>query len=417
MTNPVDSYTVTSGQPLYAGMNGLQVGVGTLTPSWLPSSGQMARVSLANIDAAADKTNPDPWLNDSDLSAALNAWCSTLWCPGYGPMGSIIVTGGGHGDRLSNAVFRYDVATRQTSRITNGSAIPIRVAKDYDTVCGQSTAYLPYTPTPNPYGEFWTNTNRDTIMVDQMAPTHSYGNYVYVPGAAVGNTNGYAVVMGNFNFIAHHIDLDNPSTGWHRSCALFTTVMPSAIPISYGCSVYDSKRKRIVSWPYSNNSASFVVMMDIQTRGLSVAPSGAPDTYYTLANYMVADDLYLVSKLQPTNGVWTMYVIDPNNMGTPHQTTQIGTFPPAGVLTFTWDEGRRQWVGWDAANANLWICQAPANPITGTWVWSQRSYTAQQALVLQTGQNHMFNRLHYSAPLDSFLCITRVDGPVQLWKV
>jgi hypothetical protein len=180
--------------------------------------------------------------------------------------------------------------------------------------------------------------------------------------------------------------------------------------------VFDPKRKRIVSWPYSNAAASFAVTLDFPSRALHAPPSGSLQSYYTLANYMAADDKYLVARLQPFNGVWQMEVVDPDNLANKVQTKQTGPMPPAGVLTFTWDESRRQWVGWDSADANLWICQAPADPVNGTWVWSQRPYTAQDTIVKQTGVNHMFNRLHYINALDSFICIARVDGPIQFWK-
>jgi hypothetical protein len=379
-------------------------------PGWLPASGAMGRVNLNQLVNVADSTNSDSFLTDTDLANTLNTYGSTVFCKDYGPLGSILIFGGGHNDRINNAVYRYDIYTRLFSRISNGTPIPIR-SLSFDAVSGSE----PVGAIANPWAEYWTDNSRTAVITGKCGPPHTYGNLQYVPASAAGNTNGFLVLMGGWSFGAHMVDLDNPSAGWGRCGALFTDALPSTQISGYGSTLWDSSRSKLVCYPFNGSAQSNTVTLSFpaKTVGTTVAYM---NSYYSVSRYMAADDLYVCMNLYDAGNPPIFYVHDPVT-GTITTAAQSGTLPTARFYTLEWDEQHRRVVGWDGASTTLWVCTPPSNPRTGSWVWSSLSFTNSDPVVQQTGANLMYDRLHYVPGLQAFFAVVRVDGPVQCWKL
>lgn len=407
MAAPVDdSYSAPSGQTIYAGRSGL--------PSWVPAVGQRANVSLNTVS----DVYPSITLRGSTrFSAILNSWVGTAFAPTLGAKGSIIFSGGGHGDYLGNEVYRYDVATRLVTRIADPYPIPVSPAIGYqanDPTDGNGTGSGVSDST---YGEYWSDDTKSSVVIGQMCPTHTYGHVVHVSGAAAGNVNGWLVIVGNFSFQCHKVDLDNPSAGWSRLGPLISTSGGIEGP-AYGCSVFDSIRNRIVCWPFGNGAQSYAY-------GIAL-PSGTPtkisanyvDSYYAVAHHDVVDDVYLIMNStaeRDGSSRLKLFVHDPAD-GARYDPISTGSVPPAGSGSVEWIESSRQLVFWPGTGTKLYFGQAPANPRTGTWTWAMRDFPGDAPVGNPDGWP-LYARLHYVSSLDALIHVGSTTSPVQCWHL
>jgi hypothetical protein len=392
-----DIWTIASGATLYAGCVAPPSGV----PAWMPASGTMGRVSLNNMNAVFDSANPNTLIRGS--AAILNVWNSTTYIPW---LDWVIAFGGGHNDYMGNDVYAYKMYDQMWYRISDAVPPGIQL-QNSDEI------------TDPIYGELWTDSSKTAVKVGKVTPPHTYCNMVAVPPSAAGNTNGWLVEFATFHRQAHYIDLDTPSVGWQRLGPLSTDTIPTAEPMVYGCSFFDSVRNQIVGFPMVSGVSGYGYAL--QLPGLtwsrfdaSANPVGWINTYYSAGFHAVADDLYLIVKFQMDgSNHHPIYWHDPSNR-TQGVIDHTG-MQSAGFSTVEWDEQNRQLVAHDSLDTGVWYAPAPLNMKSGTWVWSKRTYAAAQAFLVQSGENYLYKRLHYSASLNADLIVTRVDAAVQLW--
>jgi hypothetical protein len=410
MASPVaDSYSAASGATIYGGRSG---GL----PAWVPAAGVRANASLNQI---SDVYPAIELRGGTHYSGILNAWCSTVYAKDLGQYGSILVSGGGHQDYLYNEVYRYDIASRQWARFADPIPFTIPVSVTYGT---QGTSQADGDHAGNGvsdlvYNEYWTDDTKSAVLTGRWCPTHTYGQILHVPGSAVGNTNGWLVTLGNFGMQCHKVDLDSPTAGWSRMGALLSTTGRVEQP-GYGCAIFDPVRSRIVSSPYNNGAQPYVYTIGLPSVTLASPSSDYLTTYYTLGFYDAADDLYIISRIGDvldTGGRWKMYVLDPVTFAVSAPPSS-GDVPPTGPGTVEWIESLRQLVYWPGSGTALYFAQAPANPKTGTWVWTMRDFGGD-APALQDSANPMYKRLHYVPALNALVHVGKTTGPVQIWKL
>ena len=402
MALPVaDSYPITPGRPVYFGVDAM--------PNWLPAVGAIGTVGLNAMSSVYPTGAPDTRTRGSE--AVLSAWNSTVFASDLGAMGSIIAWGGGHADYLGNEVYRYDIATRVCSLIVGPFDIPVSYhlgtqADDPNDGPNTGTGV-----SSTAHGEYWASDEKSAEVVGQKCATHTYGHLIYVPAAQAGNTSGWLVMVGNFNVQAHYVDLDNPSAGWSRLGPMMD-VTPA-----YGLSLFDTLRSRIVVYPYVNGPGTTCRVLSLSTLTWSNISQDYLRTYYGVGHYMEADDLYLVMRAHnPDDAEGVLQIHDPVT-GAKYRPTCTGDVPAYGAAgTPEWIESTRQVVYWPGAGSTLYTGQAPANPRTGTWVWTARAYSGD-APVTSYSANPMYRRLHYVPALQSLVHIGRMSQPAQAWRI
>lgn len=391
----------------YSGVGAIYAGRFPPMPDWRPAAGTFDYISPASgpghyLSDNFDLTNPQPLLRDADGTYILDAWNSTAQCAD-----GTLAFGGGHHDRMNNAVHYYDRTLQMWSRIVDATPLGIEVMDD-----NQCYGNIPAGAIANSWGEYWTDSGRTAVKEGKPGPPHTYGNFKWVPGSAFGNTKGAAVLMGGFSYGAHCVDLDNLAAGWQRCGDLFTTVHPTTKVPGYGCTIWDSLRSRLFCYPSNGGGQDDALILNFPSRTVEKAPGNFIDSYYQQGRHAVADDLYLVFGNDSPNYP-KVKVLHPTS-GAKYTPPQSGDIPPP-LYTMEWDETRRRLVGWGGTGTTLWFGQAPADMRTGTWVWTSQSFTAINPAVPQAGTNGMYDRLHHDPVLDIYTIVTRVSGPVQCW--
>ena len=103
----------------------------------LPATPPGTRYLIDNDPARDDRLNParsiterlrrmagrepvSPWRGAIGLCAITEAWNGAVYASQYGPLGSMIVFGGGHNDYFGSDVHAFDLASRQWRRISDG---------------------------------------------------------------------------------------------------------------------------------------------------------------------------------------------------------------------------------------------------------------------------------------------------------
>jgi hypothetical protein len=87
--------------------------------SALPAAGSVMAFSLntpADVDPCPDRRCGYSLVLGQ--AGVFSAWCGGAFAPGLGAMGSLLHTGGGHGDYGGNEVYRFDFHTRLWTRLT-----------------------------------------------------------------------------------------------------------------------------------------------------------------------------------------------------------------------------------------------------------------------------------------------------------
>lgn len=403
MATPVnDSYSVESGVAIYAGRFG-----GGL-PAWLPASGSKLNVSLNTISSQYMLDAPDTRTRGS--TAILTAWCGTVYAPTLGEYGSIIAWGGGHADYLGNEVYRYDIDTRMWSRILDPYDIPVSYSlgtQADDPADGNGTG-TGVSSTVN--GEYWSDDTKSSTVVGQPCATHTYGHILWVSGTAAGNTNGWLVMVGNFNFQCHKVDLDNPSAGWSRFGVALNSTGKNEPP-AYGCSIFDPSRNRVWCFPYANGQQTFGYALAVPAGTLTTPSQDYLEAYYTVGHYDETDDLYLLMR---ANDPSVFKIHDPITSAK-YSPTVTGVTPVAGAGTVGWIESTRTLYYWPGTGSTVYFLQAPSNPRTQSWVWTSQTFSGDSPAT--GGANPMYGRLHYVQALNSLIHVGTTTGPVQCWRL
>jgi hypothetical protein len=367
----------------------------------------LGNVSLNRLENVYPDATASPDTRTRGSVFIMDAWCSTCYAPTVGQLGTIFAFGGGHQNYLGNELYGYDKYTRLWSRWTNPDPIPVN-SVDFDTVAG------------NDYGEYWLD-DAHSGTTGKAAPPHTYGNFVWVPGADAGNTNGWVVLYGGFSYQVHKIDLDNPSAGWTRLGVLLNAAGATKGP-SYGCTIYDGIRKRLFCIPANSGAQTFALATAIPSGTHSRPGTNYVDSYYTIGRHMVADDLYLLMA-PPPGGNFVLTIHDPAT-GTKYESgasggfTQTGEVPtsgPYGLGSCEWVESTRTLYYWPTNSNKVFKAAAPTNPRTGAWNWTSVTLSGVTNYTF-TGAT-LYSRLHYDPVLDAMFIAVRTNVDVQCFQI
>jgi hypothetical protein len=400
-----DNYTGAS--PLYGGMSA-PGGSGDL--SWVPTSGQRASVSLNTISSVYPVNAPDTRTRGS--TSILSVWCSTTFVPWLGALGSILVFGGGHGDYLGNEVYRYDLATRLWSRILDPFDIPVSYALGAQATSEDDGPFAGNGVADKLYGEYFTDDSKSAVVPGQLCPPHTYANILAVPPDAAGNDNGWLVMMSNFSKQSHKLDLDNPSAGWARFGEFFTVTGKVESP-GYGFAIYDPLRKRIAEFPFTNGAQPYAYSYSLPDGAVTWFPTQYIEAYYGVGYYASADDLYLMMRADKAS----VFLIHDPKTGNKVIPATSGTAPADNTGgTVGWIDSTRQLYYWPGSGTQVYFLTAPANPLTGTWVWAARDFGGDAPALPDTTWP-MYKRLHYVEAKNALVHVGSTLGPVQIWKL
>lgn len=177
-------------------------------PSWVPSPGNWAQVSL-NTLSSVGLGSEAPNGGSSWSSQYYNIWASACYAPTLGTYGSLIVTAdGGHGSYNGNDVYRYDIGTRLWTQFK-------------DTYRGVTSGYS------NSFGEF---------PDGSPLPPHTYDGLEFTTFGANGGSLGSVILPWTYNDFnntgevnyAHYLDLQTKvwvrgpgrADGRHVACAV-----------------------------------------------------------------------------------------------------------------------------------------------------------------------------------------------------
>lgn len=360
----------------------VQVVVGL--PAWAPAVGEIADVGLNSIQD----------VGGSD-AAGIFAYSGIAHASWWGDLGSLIITGGGHGDGVYNGIYRYDIATRTVTQI-----------KPDATAFAHGDNYIADTVT----GWMWDAATGTGKQVGEAFTAHFYGHLIAVPPAALaGAANGWLVTPSRNAMPL----VGSAGTAQSHKLALGTEVLwtmqgdPLTTGAPYGAGLYDSLRNRVVQLPGAVTSVlPWFSMADGTTADLTLT-GGAPDFYYHVADYMAADDRYVSARMD--SGTLVLYVINPAT-GAVVEPSVSGTPPSGSDGAWAWVEVWRALVYYPGSGNDFYMLAAPANPVSGTWAWSSQT-VAGSARTAAAG-SPPYNRLRYV--LDGmFMWLPIYDQPAQ----
>lgn len=381
-----DSYSVPSGGVILAGRY----------PSWVPAVGTIADVSTNNLEdvRGADDLN--------QTRAIMSAWSGAAYVEGWGRYGSMIFTGGGHGDGKLNAIYRYDIETRAFTKIKNSAPWFLNAS---NRVADNVTGWM------------WADASGTTMQVGEPFAAHFYSGLVGVPASAMpGATNGWLITAGRNTMPQgadqetnqpHKIALGDDQT-WAFCGGALTR------PAGYGGACYDSLRNRVASFSGNTVTTFGYIDLDDETVGdINYTKTvGYPElqNYYRAAFYDAASDLYITADVRATYPVSLI-----------HPTTGLITTPaivgdaPAGSGGWDWVEEWGALVFYPGSGNTVWTLKRPVNPLTGTWEWASQTLTGTPRA--QAAGNPHYTRFRYSKRLNSFLWASACNAPVQAFRI
>lgn len=360
-------YSGASGQTIYGG----KFPDTPALPDWVPAAGIIANVSLNTLN---DVRGADDF---SQTAAILRAWSGCAFAMDYGTYGSLIFTGTGHTDGALNADYRYDIATRLFSKIKPSATVPSGFTTT-DIIGDSATGWM------------WADVTKTSLQVGEPCPSHCYAGLVGVPKTALaGSANGWVFLLGlegmSWNgqgTSAQGLKAALPAEGQNVTWSHAGT--PLYLPTSYGGSCYDSLRNRVVSFSgYANADRFNFVDLDTETTGSTNYTNGSVISYYRCAYYDAASDLYINIQIETP---FTFKLISAAGVIT--VPTVSGT-PPNASGGWDWIESWGCLVFYPGSGSTVWFLKRPANPLTGTWVWSSQTLTGITPVAQE-------NSAHYS---------------------
>lgn len=399
-------------------------------PSWAPTQGQYANISLLTAEATSGvnpcPANNCPYTMNEGQSAIWRDWNGGVYVPTYGALGSMLLHGGGHWGYSGNEVLRYDIATRAWSRLTNPSNYGFN--KD---------GWVPFEKAPpsvvNSYGAF---------PDGNPNPLHYYNNFEYVPSDAGGGTMGSIVFMHRMNSNSTVTDprwwrFDIATLAWSTGpTCIKASSGPSANGNQYVGITYDSLRKGIwrqdINSDTNSNGLSFY---DLATGNQYDVPLNSGNSFSLgrpgsgMVSYNAARDCLVVfyfvgSTPQLACVNLSGFTLGVSPFAPTHQITQSGTgyslltggtgYPP--LLEWCPYDGNYYCINWPN-DSRLYKLTVPAT-LTGTWVWSSellspKSGTSAVAFEARSSDNGLFSRFRYVPALKAFVWTDGIDLAVQ----
>jgi hypothetical protein len=242
------------------------------------------------------------------------AYSGMAFTPEEGPLGSLVLTGGGHADYWGNEVYVFDLATSRWRRINNPSTALNGTNADADPVFNKT------------YCEYGDGT---------PAASHTYDHLRCVPGKnellVIGASAGYGISPSSWNGYAHACNL---TTGkWRRA-----SMNSNDMRLSQACTCWDSKRGKV--WKALTGNTGALASYDPATEMFTpYLMTGRPNLGFDpVAFYHPGFDLMIVQHVvgyYKQSCRYTLTAIDlekPNAGGA--ALTLAGDIPP-DVISFT----------------------------------------------------------------------------------
>jgi hypothetical protein len=341
---------------------------------------------------------------EDNVTGILSAYGGCCLAPKMGQFGSIIYFNGGHSDRASNSIARFDIITRTFSYIKRAKQ------RYFD---GNVWCASPATG--------WMYKTASLIQdVGNLSTGHIYTHHRVVDKTLLGDTKDAFYLVGVPSIplqgqgscsIPSKYPLDNEVL-WERIGGS-NAIIPSGVIA--GASLIDTFRGICCYFPVATSSVYHTV--DLQTgtvfnvnykNTLGVNASQAMSNYH-IGYYFTAKDLYL---LQFDT---ILKIINP-------KTNRVYTVPTTGTPPplfggANWVESLRSLVFLDEANSRVYFLTAPVtgDAYINAWTWSYKQLTGTIALRGHAPQH--YNRFIYNPMLDCFIWSANTGSPLQIVKV
>ena len=383
MASPVaDSYSSASGAGIYGGRFS--------TPAWLSGISQGTWGSLPNSTLSASGvgwagTNPG---GSGGYQTIVTAWgggiLNTVGCYYDAAFHSgtfMVIWGGGHGDYAGNEVYAYGPMESDSAvwhRLTDPTIPAANNTARIDTnkpVSRHTYDHIQFIPSQNKmlsmhtagmYSNGYSALTADTFDFSNNTWTAADSGYT----AAIGGSGGYDA-QGDFN----------PVTGkaWLRMVGNSTKLLS-----------YDIGTE---SWTnYDTNNINYS----------SNGKAGICPTKNVLVALGSSGQLLVNDLANPTAAIYTP--------------TTSGTGPSAGKYTLDWDSINSRFVSWDQSGTTVYFLSVPADPASGTWVWTTASGSG--GVTPANGVTYgTYGRFRFCASLGGIVLMPTASNPICFYKV
>jgi hypothetical protein len=374
--------------------------------------------------AAQPGPNPCPSQTCTYSGSAGNAdeyaFSGNVYASHLGQYGSLLVSAGGHDGYYGNEVYRYDVATREWSLLTQPHAQLFEAPGGalVDSVNGES----------------WADGTFTTTLPDQPGAYHSYRTQIYLPpGVGGAGANGAFLTPGRIamsrnggaGLRSHILDLAGSPLVWQRF-SLNTTQ-----DRGYFTTCLDTVRGKVYMLDEQYDLWAQIRVLDLQTRMWGWLPlnnairqtNGSPLAYSPSLNRIirVAFDPNVnftsITLIEPDSGSVTLLTASGQCPTTTNDRVIIGGNFGGGE----WVEslGCLYYYMGDKSSTLYKLTPPAVNPTSSPWSWSPVTFGGVEPAE-QYGTTEAlphYGRLHYVDGLGIFLWHGSGTAPVQAWRI
>ena len=389
-----ESYTIASGEVLSGGRFRL--------PAWVPPRNSVADISV-NTALAVKGVN-------TEISSITNSWSGAAWAPWVGKYGRMYAAGGGHGDGDQNFIVGYDVEERLF--FIEKDKAPVFTFENY--IADPVTGWM------------WANSDGTEVQVGEVFTTHFYCFHIALPpdsgvdDASVA-PDGWLYTAGRGTMpaggqrgtkAAHAYAIGNPDKKFtiHGDPVVFGP--------THGPSIYDSRRKRVVSIRESESSATKIhPYTDLETGATgTLSLSRFIMAYYAIGAYWEAEDCYITAVYE--SGAFKFNIVDAAT-SIAYIISIEGAAPnEVSIGSFEWVEAWRAWVYYPGNGNNVYTLKCVGDPRSDAFVWGVQTITGTATpSSFGSGATIPLNRFRYCEPLDLFLWFPNHSLPMQAIRI
>ena len=369
-------------------------------PSWVPSAGTFANISLNTVAAV----RPTGWPTSEPAGPFAN-WSGGVFASGFGARGADVVHGSGHlaaGTPVWAGVWCFDLE----SRLWVGRNVPAAPLLE-------NAAY-------NAFGE---STNGATV--GHPYPPHTYDGLIYQSPALGGPSPAGALLRVSsagspFGTPIHQFNLNSATSAPAR-------VVNSMGGTSYPAAALDEGRGGL--WYLSANGNGPLKFVNLSTwavttiAGVDYNEYGNHSLIYLPAPY----DCLLGMGSSGSGGVNLGMYVSRIVAGVPQAFVQVafsGTPPADRRCGGVWSTLLSKVVSYQAAGSTtVHKCTPPgtgAALTSGTWAWSSETLSGVAGATPSrntTTDNGSWGRFIEAPDLRCFIWCDSVTGPVQAWRL
>jgi hypothetical protein len=381
-------------------------------PPWVPPPGHIGVASPSTLSDVDPCPTHDCIYSRVEKQAGMFDWCGMAFAPSLGPLGSIVVFGGGHDNYWGNEVYRYDMSTRLFTRVREPYTGMVVGPSGYHTDFETCEYYADASGTIA-----GTELDREPFM------SHTYDGVQWIPGADAGNTHGYVTMAfqqwkpTSGGRQRHWVNLDTMK--WERM-GIQTSGSFSDHP-----ACYDSVRKQMVIIGTGDPSNTFwrmpLATKVWETFGL---PHGIPGTGNL--DYAARHDCFLHLRPETVDGVFQprLRVYSAESPEVPTTPIMLGTPPPLWASGPARRYGGSEWV--ESKNAfffyegdggkTVYKCAPTGDAFTDPWMWTSETLTFEGAVPVQHANIEHYSRFRHVPALDAFCWLASTTTPVHLFR-